>query len=63
MAPAFRGINIGKESVSLDLKSADGLAAAQRLVAEADIVVENFRPGVMERLGLGYEAAKALNLA
>ncbi|MBL6429059.1 MAG: CoA transferase [Maritimibacter sp.] len=61
MAPAFRGINIGKESVSLDLKSADGLAAAQRLVAEADIVVENFRPGVMERLGLGYEAAKALN--
>lgn len=61
MAPAFRGINIGKESVSLDLKSEDGLARAKALIAEADIVVENFRPGVMERLGLGYEAAKTLN--
>ncbi|WP_238367437.1 CaiB/BaiF CoA transferase family protein [Mesobacterium pallidum] len=61
MAPAFRGINIGKESVSLDLKSDEGLAAAKRLIAEADIVVENFRPGVMDRLGLGYEAARALN--
>jgi crotonobetainyl-CoA:carnitine CoA-transferase CaiB-like acyl-CoA transferase len=61
MAPSFRGINIGKESVALDLKSEGGLAAARRLVAGADIVVENFRPGVMDRLGLGYEAAKALN--
>lgn len=61
MAPAFRGINIGKESVALDLKSEDGVAAARKLVAGADIVVENFRPGVMERLGLGYEAVKALN--
>ncbi|MBV7407391.1 CaiB/BaiF CoA-transferase family protein [Maritimibacter sp. DP1N21-5] len=61
MAPAFRGINIGKDSVSLDLKTDAGLATAKRLMAEADIVVENFRPGVMERLGLGYEAARTLN--
>ncbi len=47
-------------SVALDLKSAEGLEAARRLVAGADVVVENFRPGVMERLGLGYEAARAL---
>ncbi|MBV7379968.1 CaiB/BaiF CoA transferase family protein [Maritimibacter dapengensis] len=61
MAPAFRGINIGKESVSLDLKSDEGLSTAKRLIEDADIVVENFRPGVMDRLGLGYDAAKALN--
>lgn len=60
-APAFRGINLGKESVTLDLKSAEGKAAAKALIATADIVVENFRPGVMTRFGLDYEAVKALN--
>lgn len=61
MAPSFRGINIGKESVSLDLKTDAGMAVARDLIASADIVVENFRPGVMARLGLDYDAAKALN--
>lgn len=60
MAPAFVGINAGKKSVVLDLKSDQGLAMAQTLIREADIVVENFRPGVLDRLGLGYEACKEL---
>jgi crotonobetainyl-CoA:carnitine CoA-transferase CaiB-like acyl-CoA transferase len=56
----FMLANRNLRSVTLNLKSAPGLEAARRLIAESDIVVENFRPGVMERLGLGYEAAKAL---
>ena len=50
--------NRNLRSVTLDLKSRAGLEAALRLVASADAVVENFRPGVMERLGLGYEAVR-----
>ncbi|MGH1423225.1 MAG: CaiB/BaiF CoA transferase family protein [Pseudooceanicola sp.] len=61
MAPAFKGINLGKESVVLDLKSKHGHAEAKRLVAQADIVVENFRPGVMARLGLDYDTLRADN--
>ena len=61
MAPAFVGINAGKKSVVLDLKSDAGVAAARDLVAGADIVVENFRPGVLSRLGLGFETCKSLN--
>ena len=53
--------NAGKKSVVLDLKSAAGLGVARRLIEHADIVVENFRPGVMARLGLGFEAAVKLN--
>lgn len=60
MAPAFVGINAGKKSVVLDLKSEEGLATARALIAEADIVVENFRPDVLDRLGLGFEACKQL---
>lgn len=45
-------------SLTLDLKSEQGVEVAKRLVAEADVVVTNFRPGVMDRLGLGYEALK-----
>ena len=56
----FHAINRGKESLTLDLKSADGQEAAQRLVAGADVVIQNFRPGVIDRLGLGYEAAQVL---
>ncbi len=52
----FPMYNRHKASVCLDLKSADGLAAAKRLVASADILIENFRPGALDRLGLGYEA-------
>ena len=60
MAPAFIAANAGKKSVVLNLKDEAGKEAARRLIASADVVVENFRPGVMARLGLGYEVAKAL---
>ncbi|WP_230969306.1 CaiB/BaiF CoA transferase family protein [Nitrogeniibacter aestuarii] len=50
-----------KQSVTLNLKSEAGLEVARKLIASADIVVENFRPGVMEKLGLGYEALKEDN--
>ena len=50
-----------KRSIVLDLKTAQGIAVAKELMAKADIVVENNRPGVMERLGLGYEALSARN--
>jgi crotonobetainyl-CoA:carnitine CoA-transferase CaiB-like acyl-CoA transferase len=57
----FSMYNRNKRSVCLDLKHPDGLAIAQRLTARADIVVENFRPGTMDKLGLGYEALSAGN--
>ena len=61
MSRVFAQFNRGKKSVVLDLKTADGLEAARRLVDRADVVVENFRPGVMDRLGLGYAEASARN--
>ena len=51
----------GRRSVTLDLKSPDGVAAAQQLAAKADAIIEGFRPGVMERLGLGPEVLLTLN--
>jgi CoA:oxalate CoA-transferase len=53
--------NAGKKSVVLDLKSSAGLDVARRLIGQGDVVVENFRPGVMTRLGLDYEATAKLN--
>jgi CoA:oxalate CoA-transferase len=50
----FAHLNCGKKSAVLDLRSEDGLSAARKLIASADVVVENFRPGVMKRLGLDY---------
>ncbi|SAK74312.1 formyl-CoA transferase [Caballeronia hypogeia] len=57
----FHAINRNKESVALDLKDARDLAALKGLIARADVLIQNFRPGVIERLGLGHEAARALN--
>ncbi len=51
----------GMERVRLDLKSEDGKVAFLRLAADADVVMESFRPGVVDRLGVGYEAVKAVN--
>ena len=55
---AFLAINRNKRSLALDLKTEEGLNVFQRLLERADVVVENFRPGVMERLGLGYRELK-----
>ncbi len=67
-APAFDGegalfaaLNRGKKSVVVDLKDADDRARLAPLLARADVLVEQFRPGVMERLGLGYAAVRARN--
>jgi crotonobetainyl-CoA:carnitine CoA-transferase CaiB-like acyl-CoA transferase len=59
MGASFLAQNAGKRSITLNLKSAKGRDAFSRLVGTADVVVENFRPGVMQRLGLGYTALKA----
>ena len=57
----FARLNRNKESVGLDLKHPDGLAAFRRLVEGADVLVENLRPGTMRRLGLSYEELRQLN--
>ncbi len=61
MAPAFIAVNAGKKSMVLNLKHPPALEAARRLIAQADVVLENFRPGVMARLGLDYEASARCN--
>jgi formyl-CoA transferase len=57
----FLSVNRGKKSIVIDLKSEAGLALARDMAAKCDILVENYRPGVMDRLGLGYEALSAIN--
>jgi crotonobetainyl-CoA:carnitine CoA-transferase CaiB-like acyl-CoA transferase len=57
----FHTINRNKESYAVDLKDPADLARVKRLVARADVLIENFRPGTMERIGLSYEEAKTLN--
>jgi crotonobetainyl-CoA:carnitine CoA-transferase CaiB-like acyl-CoA transferase len=57
----FPMYNRGKQSICLDLKSAGGLQVAQDLCARADVLVENFRPGALDRLGLGYDALSEAN--
>ncbi len=57
----FHAINRSKESLALDLKNEADLASLRKLLLKADVVLQNFRPGVIERLGLDYEAVKAIN--
>jgi crotonobetainyl-CoA:carnitine CoA-transferase CaiB-like acyl-CoA transferase len=59
MGASFLAQNANKKSVTINLKSNEGKEAFRRLVETADVLVENFRPGVMDRLGVGYEALKA----
>jgi len=61
MGTSFLAQNANKRSLTLNLKTAEGRAIFLALAAKADVVVENFRPGVMTRLGLGYEALCAVN--
>lgn len=58
----FHTFNRGKKSVAADLKDAGDLDQVKRLIKTADVLIHNFRPGVMERIGLGYETVKELNL-
>lgn len=57
----FHAINRGKESLALDLKSARDLAILKKLIKKADVFLQNFRPGVIERLGLGPDVVRGLN--
>jgi len=57
----FASVNRNKRSVALDLKNADDVAQLKQLVAVADIVIENYRPGVLPKLGLGYDDLRAVN--
>ncbi len=57
----FHAINRNKRSVAVDLKSDDDKARLTQLVRDADVILQNFRPGVMERLGFGYDAVKKIN--
>ena len=59
--PVFASLNRNKRSLALDLKSEADRAIVRRLVETADVVVNNFRPGVMERMGFGYEELKRIN--
>ncbi len=61
MAPSFLSMNGNKRSITLDLRRPEAVEVVTRLVVGADVVWENFRPGVMDRLGLGYEALSAIN--
>lgn len=61
MGTSFLAQNAGKRSLGLNLKHAEGQAIFRRLAARAEVIVENFRPGAMERLGLGAAAMRALN--
>ncbi len=57
----FHAINRAKESLAIDLKSESDLASLRTLLGKADVLIQNFRPGVIKRLGLDYEAVRAIN--
>ncbi|WIM11311.1 CoA transferase [Enhydrobacter sp.] len=61
LAAPWVAVNAGKRSITLDLKKPKAIEIVKRLAAGADVVMENFRPGVMDKLGIGYEALKAIN--
>jgi len=55
MSPSFMGMNLNKKSITLNLKSKDAIEIVKKMVAIADVVVENFKVGTMERMGLGFD--------
>ena len=61
MSPGWMAVNANKRDVSFDLKNPKSIEIIKRLAKNADVVMENFRPGVMDRLGIGYEALSAVN--
>jgi crotonobetainyl-CoA:carnitine CoA-transferase CaiB-like acyl-CoA transferase len=61
ITPSFLSANRGKKGIAVDLKTPQGLAVVMRLAAEADVLVQNFRPGAIERMGLGYDTVTEVN--
>ena len=61
MAPGWMAVNGNKRSLTLDLQKPEAIDIVRRLAARAEVVMENFRPGVMDRLGIGHEALAAIN--
>ncbi len=61
MSSLYLVCNRGKRSIAVDLHTPEGLEIVTKLAAESDVVLQNFRPGVLDKLGLGYEAVRALN--
>jgi len=61
LAPGWQAINGNKRSLTLDLSKPEAIAIVKQLVAQADVVMENFRPGVMDKLGIGYAALSQIN--
>ena len=61
MSASFLNNNRNKRSVTLDLKTKEGVTAVKTMASQSDVFIQNFRPGVAERLGLGYDALSALN--
>ncbi|MBN9921133.1 CoA transferase, partial [Listeria monocytogenes] len=59
----FADRNSSKRSITINMKDARGVALVHRLIADADVVANNFRPGTMEKLGVGYDALVAINPA
>ena len=61
MGALFLGMNMGKKSMTLNLKTTEGIDIFKKMVAKCDVVVENFRAGVMDKLGLSFDTLKAIN--
>ena len=61
LAAPWVAVNAGKRSITMDLKSPKAIEAVMRLVPKVDVVMENFRPGVMDKLGIGWETLKKVN--
>jgi crotonobetainyl-CoA:carnitine CoA-transferase CaiB-like acyl-CoA transferase len=61
LAPGWQAINGNKRSLTLDLQKSEAIAIVRQLAADADVVMENFRPGVMDKLGIGFAALSAIN--
>lgn len=60
LSPSFLGMNLNKQSLTLNLKAPEAVEIVKQLVANADVVVENFKAGTMERMGLGFDVLKAI---
>src|ERR1035441_522552 len=61
MSALYLMCNRGKRSIAVDIQAPDGVSIVRDLAARADVIVQNFRPGVIDRLGLGYESIRELN--